>query len=80
MKARIEDLINALSEYTDGRISLAEVEEQYVSPIIVGDSYDDLPTDVNEAIYALDMWELNDLTQLDVLDIIKTLKQYTRKI
>lgn len=64
----VKKLVTSIDNYLQGRLSGAELE-QITLGIIADDEFDNLRSEIQDAIYTLDSKELNELTKSEIQDI-----------
>lgn len=75
----LDKLIADINMFLDKKISDNDLEQSTLA-LIASDDFDDLPEDVQDAIYTLDNKQLNDLKNKDLVTIKDTIATYVNQI
>ena len=80
MKELLQNLLNGVGKYLTGKMSLEEIEDELTSPIIVDESGEYLPDNINDIVYKLDMWEINNWSRDDIMKMKEELQAYLQTL
>lgn len=72
-------LVNFARSVSEWNKDQFETLESLVSPIIVEDEFDRLPETIQDEIYLIDMWEIEELEPDDVIKSINTIEDYIQR-
>lgn len=85
MKEMLQNLVSGINQYLDKKISLEVVENKFTTPLINAMEAEEntkfhLPDDINTIVYALDMWDINNLSHDEITQMRDKLQAYIRSL
>lgn len=74
IKTLVTELVECISSRKHVEIDFQYLEDKYTSPIISSDEYEKLPDEVQDAVELLDTWDIQELRQSDINEIVYILR------
>jgi DNA-directed RNA polymerase len=76
MKDSIIVLIEGLDAHLAGQLTLEQIDQLHISPMIVQNQMGVFPEDIQALLYELDTWDAEELARSDIERIKSELKAY----
>jgi hypothetical protein len=78
MQEMLENLLDGLEKYLEGKMSFEEIEHRLTSPIITDESDEELPENIRKIVFDLDMWDANNLSRDEIASMHIELQNYLK--